>query len=71
MVFLGIVFKTRLKYSKELFDYNVKNLTPNITFKNSGRLFYAREWLRLTPTYFLVNLNTTLFFAHPTNHMYG
>ena len=24
MVFLGIVFKTRLKYSKELFDYNVK-----------------------------------------------
>ena len=25
MVFLGIVFKTRLKYSKELFDYNVKD----------------------------------------------
>ena len=24
MVFLGIVLKTRLKYSKELFDYNVK-----------------------------------------------
>ena len=24
MVFLGIVFKTRLKYSKELFDHNVK-----------------------------------------------
>ena len=24
MVFLGIVFKNRLKYSKELFDYNVK-----------------------------------------------
>ena len=25
MVFLGIEFKTTLKYSKELFDYNVKN----------------------------------------------
>ena len=25
MVFLGIVFKTRLKYSKELFDYIVYN----------------------------------------------
>ena len=24
MVFLGIVFKIRLKYSKELFDYKVK-----------------------------------------------
>ena len=25
MVFLGIVFKPRLKYSEELFDYTVKN----------------------------------------------
>ena len=25
MVFLGIVFKTRLKYSKGTIDYNVKN----------------------------------------------
>ena len=25
MVLLGIVFKARLKYSKELFDYTVKN----------------------------------------------
>ena len=30
MVFLGIVFKPRLKYSKELFDYTVKNKKKNI-----------------------------------------
>ena len=31
MVFLGIVCKIRLKYSKELIDYKVKNTKPYIT----------------------------------------
>ena len=40
MVFLGIVFKTRLKYSKELFDYNVKN-TKTYIINNKG---YDETW---------------------------
>ena len=40
MVFLGIVFKTRLKYSKELFDYNVKN-TETIIINNKS---YNESW---------------------------
>ena len=40
MVFLGIVFKTRLKYSKELFDYNVKN-TKTIIINNKS---YNESW---------------------------
>ena len=40
MVVLGIVFKTRLKYSKELFDYNVKN-TKTYIINNKG---YNETW---------------------------
>ena len=40
MVFLGIMFKTRLKYSKELFDYNVKNTKTYIINNKS----YNGSW---------------------------
>ena len=40
MVFLGIMFKTRLKYSKELFDYNVKNTKTYIINNKS----YNESW---------------------------
>ena len=40
MVFPGIVFKTRLKYSKELFDYNVKNTKTYIINNKS----YNGSW---------------------------
>ena len=40
MVFLGIMFKTRLKYSKELFDYNVKNTKTSIINNKS----YNESW---------------------------
>ena len=40
MVFLGIVFKIRLKYSKELFDYKVKNTKTYIINNKS----YNESW---------------------------